>query len=280
MAIKAAAAFAICFGADGLRRQRAKDQVERSCGVGGKSLFSDGPNASIVGGQPASECTWKWQVAIKDRKDGRPWCGGMLVGANWVLTAAHCLYDEDQLWVSAGDWNWRKQSGKEQHSQSSKLHLHPKYDDWSLENDIGLIQLKTAMKTSSCVGTVCLPQKDVAPGTTCWITGWGRLSDGGSSPDVLQEVQVEVMSNKQCQASKYDEDEITDDMLCANGKNSQGKITDACSGDSGGPLVCQSSGSWTVYGATSWGEGCAKKGFPGVWSRVFYNRDWIQKTMR
>ena len=59
-----------------------------------------------------------------------------------------------------------------------------------------------------------------------------------------------------------------------------GLITDACQGDSGGPLVCESPDhTWSLYGATSWGTGCAGENHPGVWARVHTALDWIGMTM-
>merc|ERR1719220_3363974 len=70
-------------------------------------------------------------------------------------------------------------------------------------------------------------------------------------------------------------------MLCAQGTNSGGLITDACQGDSGGPLVCKNDeGKFVLYGATSFGRGCADKDFPGVWSRVHSSLDFIEQYVR
>jgi len=122
------------------------------------------------------------------------------------------------------------------------------------------------------VGAACLPETSVAAGTECWITGWGTLSSGGSTPRILQEAAVDIKTNEQCN-SDYSGG-ITDDMICANGNNNGG-TTDACQGDSGGPLVCENGGFWYVEGATSWGYGCANPLYPGVWARVAYNIDWV-----
>jgi len=260
---------------DGLRRQR---KSESSCGASAGPSLSSGPNISIVNGEPAAECAWKWQVGLKSSASGRPWCGGMLVAPDWVLTAAHCLAGESQtgIWVVAGEWNVRSTSGNEQVVRSASWVDHPQYSRSTTDHDFGLIKLSSPMEMNGCVGTVCLPgDNDVAPGSDCWITGWGTLSSGGSSPDVLQEAKVQVLSNEDCKATSYSPSQITPSMLCAQGRSANGGITDACQGDSGGPLVCQSGGTWTVYGATSWGAGCAGANYPGVWARIHYVNDWI-----
>lgn len=248
---------------------------------------SGGPNITIVNGQPAVQCAWNWQVGLKLSRRSNPGCGGTLIDPETVLTAAHCLAGKraDGIYVVAGEWNLRERSGNEQVIRSTRLVSHPDYDPWTLEFDLGLIKLSEPMQLCGCVGTADLPDDvsdDIDPGeeNNCWITGWGTLRSGGSSPNILQEAQVNVMSNDDCwQKYGYSESEIKPSMLCAQGVLPDGRITDACAGDSGGPLVCERDGVWKVYGATSWGYGCASQSYPGIWARVAPLIDWIQAEM-
>ena len=105
-------------------------------------------------------------------------------------------------------------------------------------------------------------------GALATVTGWGTLQSGGNQPEVLNEVQVTVQTNDQCN-SAYGGG-ITDNMICAA---DAGK--DSCQGDSGGPMVVEENGRFALAGVVSWGYGCAMPEYPGVYARVTAQLDWI-----
>ena len=148
-----------------------------------------------------------------------------------------------------------------------------------MDNDYILLKLKQPLTFNSDVKPACLPETSFAPdttGQTCFVSGWGTLSSGGSLPKDLQYVDVAMITNSQCN-SKFNGG-ITDSMICA-GYPSGGK--DACQGDSGGPLVCEKDGKSVLVGVVSWGIGCAEAQYPGVYSRVTLTSvvSWIQSNM-
>lgn len=249
------------------------------CGLKGLSSSNE-TGISIVNGQDADFGEWKWQVGLRSRDSGTPWCGGMLIDPQWVLTAAHCVDREAKINVIAGDYDIGTEGDAGEQVEWGTWYMHPDYNRRTMEWDIALIRLDQPFTMNGEVGTVCLPTQgsDVVGGESCWITGWGTLSSGGSTPRILQEAQVTTLSNADCKNTGYRVKEITPDMLCAAGTSPNGN-TDACQGDSGGPLVCASGGSYTVFGATSWGYGCAADNYPGIWSRVHASLDWIESTM-
>ncbi|KAK2184542.1 hypothetical protein NP493_263g03033 [Ridgeia piscesae] len=100
-------------------------------------------------------------------------------------------------------------------------------------------------------------------------------SAGTGDRTVLRQVSLPIVDTPTCRT--YYPGQITDVMFCA-GLREGGK--DTCQGDSGGPLVCRTgSGPWSLYGVTSWGQGCGIRRKLGVYTRVSEFRLWIDQTI-
>lgn len=268
---------ALAFAGLGSNEAARVSGTRNSCGVKGAGVLSNETGIQIVNGEDAPECAWKWQVGLRYGTTGLPFCGGTLINEDWVMTAAHCGNFPDYN-IVAGDWKPRQTSGNEQNRRAVQLIRHPLYQDRTTTHDFALVRVDQPFTFNNCVGAACLPEGgDVAVGSSCWITGWGTLRSGGSQPDTLQQGEVTVRANNDC--GSYSSSQIDASMLCAQGINANGGIVDACQGDSGGPLVCEEGGVWTLYGATSWGRGCAGRDYPGVWARVFFVMDWVNSVL-
>ncbi|NXY89338.1 TRY2 protein, partial [Alcedo cyanopectus] len=176
-----------------------------------------------------------------------------------------------RMQVYLGKHNLRVTEPTQQIIYSTKVIRHPGYRDSTLDNDIMLIKLATPAKITRAVQSIPLPTRCVSEGTTCLISGWGNtLSNGDKFPDKLQCLEAPVLSSTDCSNSYPGR--ITKNMMCV-GFLEGGK--DACQGDSGGPVVCNGE----LQGIVSWGIGCAKKGYPGVYTKVCNYVSWIQSTM-
>lgn len=130
------------------------------------------------------------------------------------------------------------------------------------------------------VTPTCFPPEDPSPGSWCEVSGWGAVDPENSdvlSP-TLKATSVPVLSLDTCRKKEIyggRQQQILDSMLCA-GYLKGG--TDSCGGDSGGPLVCERKGRLQLAGIVSWGDGCAKKNRPGVYTRVSSFMSWIKQT--
>ena len=107
------------------------------------------------------------------------------------------------------------------------------------------------------------------------LQGWGTTSEGGSTSSVLKETTQTILSSTDpiCVQGSQD-NPVPNSKMCGY---KQG--TDSCQGDSGGPLVVKEDGRWTVVGVVSYGLGCARTGYAGVYARVTNYLDWINTNI-
>ncbi|KAF2153260.1 trypsin-domain-containing protein [Myriangium duriaei CBS 260.36] len=220
------------------------------------------PSPGIVGGTTASAGDFPFIVSLQ--QSGSHFCGGSLLNADTVLTAAHCAVDQDAsaITVRAGSLNYR--SGGKLVGVSDII-VNPGFSGLqTLDGDVAIFKLATPIATSSTISYAKLPSSgfDPAAGSSLTVAGWGTTTEGASSlPSTLRKVAVPVVSRSTCRAD-YSTSQITNNMFCA-GLTQGGK--DSCQGDSGGPIVDSSK---TLVGTVSWGDGCAEAGKPGVYARV------------
>jgi len=224
--------------------------------------------ASIVGGTEVIPHSHPWQVALTTTS-GSQYCGGTLVHPRWVITAAHCVNGDapGSVVVRAGMHSRSADSGVSANAVINII-VHENYNSATTNNDIALLELRDNVTFTDDIHPACVGlQDDPVHGEGVAVTGWGTLSSGGSSSDVLQEVQVPVVAD----CGTYSPSDITDAMICAG---VQGK--DSCQGDSGGPLIDRrADGKYYLVGIVSWGISCAAEGYPGVYTRISHFDSWI-----
>ncbi|KAL7539766.1 hypothetical protein ACHAWF_006500, partial [Thalassiosira exigua] len=110
------------------------------------------------------------------------------------------------------------------------------------------------------------------------IAGFGDTESGGDPPEVMHEVNVNYISNAECTTTYgYGNKEIDDSMMCAGIPTLGG--ADTCQGDSGGPMIKYVNNSPVLVGITSWGYGCARANYPGVYARVSHVTTWIKEKV-
>ncbi|WP_439661001.1 S1 family peptidase [Lentzea sp. HUAS TT2] len=212
----------------------------------------------IVGGTRASTATYPWVVYLAS-SSGSQFCGGTLVKANKVVTAAHCVKGSSASSVRVVHGRDDKQSTAGTVVSVTRIWVHPSYTTATAGYDVAVLTL------SSNINSATLPlatPSDTAlytAGNSALILGWGTTSSGGSASRYLLKANVPLTSDATCKTA-YPQYSNTS-MVCAGFP--QGG-TDTCQGDSGGPLVYGGK----LIGDTSWGRGCAGAGYPGVYGRI------------
>ncbi|XP_032068832.1 cationic trypsin-3-like [Thamnophis elegans] len=228
--------------------------------------IDDEDEDKIVGGYTCQKHSVPYQVSLYS---GIHRCGGTIINNQWIVSAAHC--NRSRIQVRLGEHSLTKDDGSEQHIDPIKIILHPKFNRRTFDNDIMLIKLSKPASLNSHVSAIRLPSSCPSTGAICLVSGWGNiLSSGKHNPDLLQCLNIPVLSQSECIGSYPGA--ITNNMFCA-GYLEGGK--DSCQGDSGGPVVCNGE----LQGIVSWGYGCAQKGKPGVYTKVCNYISWIEQTL-
>ncbi|MER5666654.1 S1 family peptidase [Streptomyces mirabilis] len=213
----------------------------------------------IVGGTTTTTTAYPFMMQITDASQNQ-FCGGTLVAANKVVTAAHCMVGETTSSVRVVGGRTYLNGTNGTVSKVSKIWINPDYTDATNGDDVAVLTLSTSMSYTPASYVASTDTGVYATGATARIIGWGTTSESGSSSNQLRTATVPIVSNSSC-AGSYGSEFVASDMVCA-GYTSGG--TDTCQGDSGGPLLIGG----VLAGITSWGNGCAEAGYPGVYTRL------------
>merc|ERR1712137_1305159 len=197
-----------------------------------------GSGSRIINGVDAGHGEFPWQISLRFGRYGHI-CGGILIGNQYVLCAAHCFgqtKNPSSYTVRTGEWYLKRGDGTEKDHRVVEVHVHERYNKGKqFNNDIALMKLAAPVDFNGpYAGPACLPTegKDY------------RGSQNYSLPDHVV------------------------------GFGEPGRWS-ACMGDSGGPLVCNNgSGAFDVIGVVSFGPGTCS-GKPGVFTEVSEYRDWL-----
>jgi secreted trypsin-like serine protease len=245
----------------------------------------------VIGGGIAPEGAWPSQAAILSSGVANPYnaqfCGGTLIDQFWVLTAAHCVTDDegnvapasavevaiginDLTEIDAGD-----------RIDVEAIRVIPEWDPVDFDWDFALLEL-AAPSTQPTTELIGPGQESLtAAGELGAVAGWGCSGTTACEvyPELLQEADVTFVADADCSSPfSYGSGFDSTSMICA-GDFVDG-LPDTCAGDSGGPLVAFGPGDTPLLaGITSWGNSCALPLYPGVYSRVLAGREWIDETI-
>lgn len=236
--------------------------------------------SSIVGGIPVDPTQTETRYIVKIG-DG---CAGSIIASQWIITAAHCESQFDQN-ISAGSKELGVKKRYLYRSHKSFIHTSHKYFKNGSTHDVALLKLKKPINFDE-TGLIAIKLADMNfennggldIGVMVTALGWGDTREGGRPSNKLLKVEVPIADKSAANTKKFYDGKLDNSMLVA-GYPAGGK--DSCNGDSGGPLtVTDSDGQTLLAGIVSFGDECARAGFPGVYAKIPYFYEWIQKTMR
>jgi secreted trypsin-like serine protease len=259
---------------------------------------------SVVGGAAAPISRFPFQVALYYPELGRLtagfFCGGVIVDATHVITAAHCLAGighsparlSREVAVLAGSTSLDRPDPGSVRDPAASVSMDPHYNPTTNDYDIGIVTLARPLWTGTIApsiggaGTIApLPidraaaesygEPNGTPSVIATVSGWGDTSPApgaASYPTILRSVRVPLVPEESCQEAYASiELTITPRMICAGSSRPR---ADSCFGDSGGPLVvdrdnpARPPGDYVLVGLVDFGDGCALPGFAGVYTRI------------
>ncbi|MBM2622569.1 serine protease [Actinoplanes sp. LDG1-06] len=227
------------------------------------------PARPVVGGLEAPQGKFPWTVRLSMG------CGGALIEPRVVLTAGHCVdgtAKNDSIQVTAGVADLKARGAVT--ARSERVIRAEGFIDETRGDDWAVVRLDRPL----LLPTLPIAKDPVGAGPYV-VMGWGQTrEDSIRQEERLHYASVPIVPDEKC-AVAYKKAGVTlvdDEQICAGSPQA-----DTCQGDSGGPMVGHGKhGEWVQVGIVSWGLGCARDGYPGVYTQLSTFRPAIKAAVR
>ncbi|GIF10854.1 trypsin [Actinoplanes teichomyceticus] len=228
------------------------------------------PKLEVVGGNVAKAGEFPWVVRLSMG------CGGALTAPRVVLTAGHCVGPtgpNDRITVTAGVTDLKAKNAVTARSvevvRAAEFQTETRGDDWAVVKLDRVLSLPTLALVPDASGD----QGQVT------VMGWGQTREGSLRQERrLHYATVPTIPDAVCARSYLPAKVVLvqEESICA-GRHG----VDTCQGDSGGPMVRRGrDGRWAQVGIVSWGLGCARDAYPGVYTQISRFRTVILAATR
>ncbi|KAG5669399.1 hypothetical protein PVAND_017286 [Polypedilum vanderplanki] len=240
---------------------------------------SELPSKRIVNGDLARIGQFPHQVLKFMQASNGGWffCGGSIIGAHWVLTAAHCVLHRVNVEIYAGLIDRAATAEYFSGTLSSlAFRIHPEYNEAFLDHDIALIEIISPIPLVGNVRQIPLPRRQDATtsvvGLQATASGFGATFAGGPGSQFLRYWEQPIAPDSVCLSYYAPGWFLPDQNICMD--TSSGRAV--CQGDSGGAISVEVNGRRGVFGIVSFvaAAGC-DRGFPEVYVKVTAYLDWI-----
>ncbi|XP_049957847.1 vitellin-degrading protease-like [Schistocerca serialis cubense] len=171
-----------------------------------------GGDDRVLGGEPADISQFPWQVSVEYVEAHR--CGASIVSANWVMTAAWCIWGTEPIYYVLRVGTSIRESGGATYTVSD-LFWHEDFDYVLTDRDIGFFEISGSISFGDNVQAVALATEELEAGTTVTVSGWGSLQPGVDYPEQLHAVNTTIIDRSSCNDTY--EGIVTENMICAAG---------------------------------------------------------------
>ncbi|XP_020811239.1 proclotting enzyme-like [Drosophila serrata] len=233
-----------------------------------------------------------WMVALLERigNEYSFTCGGTLISARTVISAAHCFRFGSKSLSAARTVVSLGRNSLDIFSPGdlqgvSLLVLHEHYDVNTITDaDLALLQLTNQVQFTDFVKPICLWNEnyllDLPSGHKSYVAGWGEDEHGNKNTRLAKMTSTDIITQTECRGNLTFENVryVTSNTICA----SNAKASGPCSGDSGGGLMLEEQDIWMLRGVVSSGQRTSKGcdlTKPVIYTDVARHIDWLLRTM-